>query len=91
MLLWLWCRPAAEARILHLAWQLPYATHAALKRYIYIEYSSLCYILGPCLSILCIIVFANPKLLISPRNPFSPSVSIMTYTTAHGNARSLTH
>ena len=32
MLLWLWCRPAAAAVIPPLAWELPYATSAALKR-----------------------------------------------------------
>ena len=31
-LLWLWCRPAAVARILPLAWEPPYAADAALKR-----------------------------------------------------------
>ena len=31
-LLWLWCRPAAVAPILPLAWELPYAAGAALKR-----------------------------------------------------------
>ena len=31
-LLWLWCRLAAAAPILPLAWQLPYATGAALKK-----------------------------------------------------------
>ena len=30
-LLWLWCRPAAVALIQPLAWELPYATGAALK------------------------------------------------------------
>ena len=30
--LWLWCRPAATAPILPLAWELPYAMGAALKR-----------------------------------------------------------
>ena len=30
-LLWLWHRPAATAPILPLAWELPYATSAALK------------------------------------------------------------
>ena len=29
--LWLWCRPAAAAPIHPLAWELPYAAHAALK------------------------------------------------------------
>ena len=29
---WLWCRPAAAAPILPLAWELPYAMGAALKR-----------------------------------------------------------
>jgi len=32
MLLWLWCRPAAAAPMQHLAWELPHATGAALKR-----------------------------------------------------------
>ena len=31
-LLWLWCRPAAEAPIQPLAWEHPYAAGAALKR-----------------------------------------------------------
>ena len=31
-LLWLWCRPAAEAPIRPLAWKLPCATDAALKK-----------------------------------------------------------
>ena len=31
-LLWLWCRPAAAAPIQCLAWKLPYAPGAALKR-----------------------------------------------------------
>ena len=31
-LLWLWCRPAAVALILPLAWEPPYAIGAALKR-----------------------------------------------------------
>ena len=31
-LLWLWCRPAAEALIWPLAWEPPYATNADLKR-----------------------------------------------------------
>ena len=31
-LLWLWCRPAAVALIRPLAWELPYAIGAALKR-----------------------------------------------------------
>ena len=30
--LWLWCRPAGVAPIRPLAWEPPYATHAALKR-----------------------------------------------------------
>ena len=30
-LLWLWCRPVAVALIRPLAWELPYATGAALK------------------------------------------------------------
>ena len=30
-LLWLWCRQAATAPIRSLAWELPYATGAALK------------------------------------------------------------
>ena len=29
---WLWCGPAAAAPIQHLAWELPDAEHAALKR-----------------------------------------------------------
>ena len=32
MLLWLWYRPAAVAVIRPLAWELPYAVGAALKR-----------------------------------------------------------
>ena len=32
MLLWLWCRPAPVALIWPLAWELPYAATAALKR-----------------------------------------------------------
>ena len=32
VLLWLWCRPAATAPIQPLAWEPPYAVHAALKR-----------------------------------------------------------
>ena len=32
MLLWLWCRPEATALIRPLAWELPYAACAALKR-----------------------------------------------------------
>ena len=32
VLLWLWCRMAAAAPIGPLAWELPYATGAALKR-----------------------------------------------------------
>ena len=32
VLLWLWCRPAAAALIQPLAWELVYATGAALKR-----------------------------------------------------------
>ena len=32
LLLWLWCRPAAVALIQSLAWDLPYAIGAALKR-----------------------------------------------------------
>ena len=32
VLLWLWCRPAAAAPIQPLAWELPYAAHAALKK-----------------------------------------------------------
>ena len=32
VLLWLWCRPAAAAPIQSLAWELPCATGAALKR-----------------------------------------------------------
>ena len=31
-LLWLWCRPAAAAQIQSLAWELPYAVGAALKK-----------------------------------------------------------
>ena len=31
LLLWQWCRPAAAALIRPLAWELPYATGAALK------------------------------------------------------------
>ena len=31
-LLWLWCRPAAAALIRLLAWELPYAMGAALKK-----------------------------------------------------------
>ena len=31
-LLWLWCRPAAVALIRPLDWELPYATHVALKK-----------------------------------------------------------
>ena len=31
-LLWLWRRPAAAAKIQPLAWELPYATGAALKK-----------------------------------------------------------
>ena len=30
-LMWLWCRPAGVAPIQPLAWELPYATGAALK------------------------------------------------------------
>ena len=32
LLLWLWCRPAATAVDRPLAWELPYALDAALKR-----------------------------------------------------------
>ena len=32
VLLWLWCRPAAAAAIQTPAWELPYATGAAIKR-----------------------------------------------------------
>ena len=32
MLLWLWCRPAVTAPIRSLAWELPYALGAALKK-----------------------------------------------------------
>ena len=32
MLLWLWCRLAAVASIISLAWEAPYAASAALKR-----------------------------------------------------------
>ena len=35
-LLWLWHRPAAEAPIQPLAWELPYATHAALKFFFFL-------------------------------------------------------
>ena len=35
MLLWLWCRPAAAAPIQPLAWELPYATCAALKKFFF--------------------------------------------------------
>ena len=35
MLLWLWCSLAAAASIQPLAWDLPYATGAALKSKIY--------------------------------------------------------
>ena len=31
-LLWLWCRPAAVTLIGPLAWELPYASGAALKK-----------------------------------------------------------
>ena len=31
-LLWLWCRPAAAALALPLAWELPYAAGAALEK-----------------------------------------------------------
>ena len=31
-LLWLWCRPAATAPIGPLAWEIPYATGAALEK-----------------------------------------------------------
>ena len=31
-LLWLWCRPAARARIQPVGWELTYASGAALKR-----------------------------------------------------------
>ena len=31
-LLWLWCRPAAGSSVQPLAWELPYAKDAALKR-----------------------------------------------------------
>ena len=31
-LLWLWCRPAATAQIQPLAWELPYAAGAILKK-----------------------------------------------------------
>ena len=37
MSLWLWCRPAAAALIWPLAWELPYATGAALKNKIKIK------------------------------------------------------
>ena len=36
-LLWLWCRLAATAPIQPLAWELPYAKGAALKRLIIIK------------------------------------------------------
>ena len=36
-LLSLWCRPAARALIQPLAWELPYAACAAVKRQIYIN------------------------------------------------------
>ena len=32
VLLWLWYRPSASALIQPLAWELPYATEASLKR-----------------------------------------------------------
>ena len=32
MLLWLWYRPGAATQIRPLAWELPYATGAAIKR-----------------------------------------------------------
>ena len=32
VLLWLWCRPAAVAPILPLAWELPHASGVGLKR-----------------------------------------------------------
>ena len=32
MLLWLWCRPAAEAPVGPLAWEPPYAMGVALRR-----------------------------------------------------------
>ena len=32
-LLWLWCRPVAVAPIQHLAWEPPYATDVALKKF----------------------------------------------------------
>ena len=35
VLLWLWCRLAATALIQLLAWELPYAMGAALKRHIH--------------------------------------------------------
>ena len=31
-LLWLWCRPAVAAPVQPLAWELPYAAGAALKK-----------------------------------------------------------
>ena len=37
VLLWLWCRPVAKVPIGPLAWELPYATGAALKKRIRIE------------------------------------------------------
>ena len=52
-LLWLWYRPAAAAPIQPLAWELPCAAGAALKRQKIkdIEYASLCYTAGPWLVI----------------------------------------
>ena len=35
VLLWLWCRPETVALIRTLAWKLPYATGAALKKKIF--------------------------------------------------------
>ena len=32
VLLWLWCRPAAEALIQPLAWESPYAARAAVEK-----------------------------------------------------------
>ena len=37
VLLWLWCRPAAAALIQPLAWELPYAVGAVMKRKIKIK------------------------------------------------------
>ena len=32
VLLWLWCRPAAAARVQTLAWELPYSVGRTVKR-----------------------------------------------------------